>query len=148
MLEIGQTAPNFTLEASTGENISLADFSGRKVIVYFYPKDNTPGCTTEACDFRDHQAEFDTRGVVILGISKDSIKSHQNFIAKYGLNFTLLSDPDAKVCKEYGAWGVKCGREGIIRSTFVIGEDGTVLKVYPKVKVKGHIEAVLAELNS
>ncbi len=150
MLKEGQSAPDFTLEAVTGEKVSLSDYKGRKVILYFYPKDNTPGCTTEACDFRDHKEAIDAKGAVVLGISKDSIKSHRRFIDKHNLNFTLLSDPDGEVCEVYGVFGEKklFGKTflGIHRMTFIINEEGKIAKIYPGVKVRGHVEEVLAEV--
>jgi len=151
MLKEGQKAPDFTLESQTGETVSLSNFIGRKVVVYFYPKDNTPGCTIEARAFRDHKKEFDAKGITVLGISKDSRTSHQKFAEKQDLNFTLLSDPDGKTCQDYGVLGEKkmFGKTlfGVIhRTTFIIDEAGKVAKVYPKVKVKEHAEEVLADL--
>ena len=147
MITQGNKAPDFTLESSAGGSVSLKDYSGKKVVLYFYPKDNTSGCTTEACDFRDSSALFADKGAVILGVSRDSIKSHLGFINKHGLNFTLLSDPDGAVCQEYGAWGKKSsGKEGIIRTTVLIDEAGNVTKTFNKVKVKGHVEEMLSEL--
>ena len=147
MLEVGKLAPDFTLESSTGKTVSLSDFKGSGVVLYFYPKDNTPGCTTEACDFRNQKERFDAKGIVILGVSKDSAKSHQSFINKHSLNFTLLSDPDGKVCQDYGAWGKKpTGKEGILRTTVIIDRKGKVVEIYPRVKVKGHVEEVLANV--
>ncbi len=151
MLEEGQNAPDFTLETSVGEMVSLSDYRGKKVVLYFYPKDNTPGCTIEACNFRDNKKEFDAKGMVVLGISKDNQKSHQRFIDKHELNFTLLSDPEGKICRSYGVLGEKkmFGKTlfGVIhRTTFVIDEEGKIDKIYPKVKVKGHAAKVLAEL--
>lgn len=143
----GQPAPPFLLQDDTGTLRSLADFSGKTLVLYFYPKDDTPGCTTEAHNFRDLYAQFQSEGAEVVGVSGDSVASHQKFKAKYGLNFPLLSDPDKKMLEAYGAWGEKnmYGKKslGIIRSTVVVGPDGTVVKVYPKVKVAGHAEAVL-----
>jgi peroxiredoxin Q/BCP len=152
MLEKGQKAPDFTLETPTKDKVSLSDFRGKKVVLYFYPKDNTPGCTIEACEFRDHKEEFDTKDVVILGISKDNRDSHQRFIDKYNLNFTLLSDPNSETCRDYGVLGEKkmFGKTlfGVIhRTTFIINEEGKIAKIYPKVKVKEHIEEILADLK-
>lgn len=115
MVTIGEQAPDFTLETVDGKKVSLSDFIGKNVVVYFYPKDNTPGCTTEACDFRDHHEEFQQLDTVILGISRDSVKSHEKFIAKYHLPFILLSDPEGKVCQEYGVLKEKnmFGKKGL-----------------------------------
>ncbi len=149
-IKVGELAPDFTLPNQDGKEVSLSDYRGKKVILYFYPKDSTPGCTTEACDFRDNMKSFEDRNAVIIGVSKDSVKSHTNFIAKHGLPFELLSDKDVKVCEDYGIWQLKknYGREymGIVRSTYVIDEDGKVEKVYKVSKVKGHVEKVLEEL--
>ena len=140
-------AKNFSLPASNGNVVSLEDFKGKNVIVYFYPKDNTPGCTTEACSFRDSFEEFQSSETIILGISKDSIKKHNGFIEKHNLPFLLLSDEDGKVCEDYGVWQLKkmMGKEymGIVRSTFLIDKDGNLVKEWRAVKVNGHIEEVL-----
>ncbi len=145
MIQEGKKAPNFTLESTGGDTVSLKDFTGKKVVLYFYPKDNTSDCTKQACAFRDNKADYDAKDAVILGVSRDSIKSHQRFIDKHKLNFTLLSDPDGKVCQQYGAWGKKSsGKEGIIRTTVIIDASGNIEKIYNKVKVAGHVEAVLA----
>ena len=140
-------AKNFSLPASNGNVVSLEDFKGKNVIVYFYPKDNTPGCTTEACSFRDSFEEFQSSETIILGISKDSIKKHNGFIEKHNLPFLLLSDEDGKVCEDYGVWQLKkmMGKEymGIVRSTFLIDKDGNPVKEWKAVKVNGHIEEVL-----
>lgn len=151
MLKIGDKAPNFTLQSDTGGEVSLSQFTGKKdVVLYFYPRDNTSGCTKEACSFRDNLQQFDAKDSVILGVSPDSIKSHQNFIQKYGLNFTLLSDPDHKVAEAYGAWGEKSmyGRKymGILRTTFIIGKDGKIKNVFEKVNPADHAEEVLRKL--
>ena len=149
-LQPGDKAPGFSLQAASGTKVSLADLKGKTVVLYFYPKDMTPGCTQEACDFRDLGARFRKKGAVVLGVSKDPIDAHKKFIAKYSLPFELLSDEDGKACKAYGAWRKKklYGREfmGIVRSTFVIGPDGRIERVYDSVKVKGHAEAVLGAL--
>ncbi|RVU38068.1 thioredoxin-dependent thiol peroxidase [Hwanghaeella grinnelliae] len=146
-LQEGDTAPNFTLPTDGGGSVTLADLKGSPVVVYFYPKDNTPGCTTEAKDFRDLKGDFDKIGATIIGISKDSVKKHDNFKAKQELNFALASDEGSDVCEKFGAWGVKkmYGKEfeGIIRSTYLIGPDGKVAKAWPKVKVNGHAQEVL-----
>ena len=150
MIKEGAKAPAFTLESDDGGKVSLADLKGKKVVLYFYPRDNTPGCTLEAQGFRDASARLKRKGAVVLGVSRDSIASHRRFRDQHGLNFRLLSDPDAKAIKAYGAWGEKnmYGRktEGIIRTTVVIDEDGKVAKVFPKVKVASHVDEVLAAL--
>ncbi|KGR73599.1 thioredoxin-dependent thiol peroxidase [Ureibacillus manganicus] len=148
---VNEKAPEFTLVNEKGIDISLNDFLGKKVVLYFYPKDMTPGCTTEACDFRDHHDTFKELNAVILGVSADSSAQHTKFIEKYGLPFSLLVDEDHKVSEEYGVWVLKkmYGREfmGIERSTFLIDEDGIVLKEWRKVKVKNHIEEVLESIR-
>lgn len=146
-LKEGVLAPSFTLESDTGENLSLKDFKGKTVVLYFYPKDMTSGCTQQACDFRDQKSKFSRADTVILGISKDSIQRHQKFKEKESLNFILLSDEDGKVCQAYGVWKEKSmyGRKymGIERTTFVIGADGKIKKIFPKVKIPGHVDEVL-----
>lgn len=150
-LKIKDNAPLFSLPNQDNAEISLQDFQGSWVVVYFYPKDKTPGCTTEACDFRDRLELLSTRGAVVLGISPDSVKSHQGFIAKESLNFTLLSDTQKSVLKSYGAWGLKklYGKEyeGVIRSTFLINPQGKIAYIWKNVKVKGHSAEVLAKLE-
>ncbi len=150
MVEPGDKAPDFELPSDDGGVVRLSGLRGQKVILYFYPKDDTPGCTTEACDFRDRLPEIENRGAVVLGVSPDSIKSHQKFKAKYDLPFSLLSDPDHQVAGLYGAWGEKkmYGKtfEGLIRSTFVIDENGVIAEAYRKVKAKGHAERVVEGL--
>lgn len=151
LLSEGGRAPAFTLESDAGDRISLAQFAGKKtVVLYFYPKDATPGCTQQACDFRDSFARLRRADVEVLGVSKDSVASHAKFKAKHELPFTLLSDPDGEVCEAYGVWKEKSlyGRKfmGIERTTFVIGQDGKIRRIFPKVKVKGHVEAVLEAL--
>jgi peroxiredoxin Q/BCP len=152
MLEAGQKAPAFSLKDQDGKTVKLSDFKGQHVVLYFYPKDNTPGCTTEACDFRDSQAALKKAGAVVLGVSMDSEASHQKFIQKHGLNFPLLVDADHVVAEKYGAWGEKSmyGKTfmGLIRSTFLVGPDGKLKQVWPKVKVDGHVEAVLEALSA
>ena len=152
MLKPGDKAPDFTLKSHSGENVSLSDFLGKSdVILYFYPRDNTSGCTKEACSFRDNLPAIRAKNAVVLGVSPDSVKSHQNFIAKQNLNFTLLSDPDHTVAEAYGAWGEKrmYGRTymGIIRSTFIIGKNGVIKHVFDKVKTATHGEDVMAYLE-
>ncbi len=150
MLKEGDKVPAFTLRNASDESISLSDFTGKTVVVYFYPKDNTPGCTKEACEFRDIYDEILARGAVVLGISADSVKSHAKFAGKFNLPFHLLSDPEKKVLQIFGAWGKKklAGREymGVIRSTFVLDGGGVVKKVFPKVKAAGHAAEILALL--
>ncbi|MEN9800781.1 MAG: hypothetical protein RL653_4478 [Pseudomonadota bacterium] len=152
MLEAGQKAPAFSLKDQDGKTVKLSDFKGQHVVLYFYPKDNTPGCTAEACDFRDSQAALKKAGAVVLGVSMDSEASHQKFIQKHGLNFPLLVDADHAVAEKYGAWGEKSmyGKKfmGLIRSTFLVGPDGKLKQVWPKVKVDGHVEEVLEALSA
>lgn len=149
-LQKGDKAPKFELENADGVKISLGDFIGKNVILYFYPKDNTPGCTTEACEFTQNYDNFIKKDSIIIGISPDSVKSHSNFIQKYDLKHILLSDPNKEVAKLYGVWQVKknYGKEylGIVRSTFVIGKDGNIAKIYKNVKAKDHALKVLDEL--
>ena len=146
----GQKAPAFKLESSDGP-VSLADFAGKTVVVYFYPKDLTPGCTTEAIDFHKAKAKLAKKGVAVVGISRDSVALHEKFAAKCDLGFPLLSDPDGKVTRAWGAWGEKTmyGKktEGVIRSTFIVGPDGKIVKAWRKVKVAGHVDEVLAALD-
>lgn len=150
MIEAGEMAPEFELESDSGRTLRLRDYRGRRVILYFYPKDDTSGCTKEACGFRDTLPEFESRDAVILGLSPDGVASHRRFRDKYGLNFPLLADTDHAVAERYGAWGRKkmYGREfeGILRSTFVIGPDGRVERVYAKVKPASHARQLLADL--
>ncbi|WP_298789085.1 thioredoxin-dependent thiol peroxidase [uncultured Marinococcus sp.] len=142
----GKQAPDFELPATTGENIRLSDYQGQNVILYFYPKDNTPGCTTEACDFRDALPELNDKNVKVLGVSPDSMKKHENFTAKHELSFPLLSDEEQEAANAYGVWKWKknFGKEylGIVRSTFFIDTEGVVQKVWDEVKVKDHIGEV------
>lgn len=144
---IGNKAPDFTLRASNGEEVSLSDYKGQNIVLYFYPKDMTPGCTTEACDFRDYAAEFENINTVILGVSPDPIKKHQKFIDKHGLPFLLLADEDKKAAEVYNVWQLKknFGKEymGIVRSTFIIDKDGKLVKEWRKVKVKDHVKEAL-----
>jgi peroxiredoxin Q/BCP len=149
--KVGSKAPAFKLQDDSGNTVSLSDFKGKKVILYFYPKDSTPGCTTESCDFRDNLNRFLKSGAVVLGLSGDSVESHKKFKAKQGLNFPLISDPDHKALEGYGVWQEKSlyGRKfmGIVRTTFVIDEEGKIARVFPKVKVNGHVDEVLAALK-
>ena len=151
MIEEGKKAPDFELPSSEGGEVKLKDLRGKTVVLYFYPKDDTPGCTREACAFRDNQAALKKKGVVVLGVSGDSLASHDKFKAKYKLNFPLLSDSDKAVAKKYGAWGEKVlyGKKsvGMIRSTFVLDGEGVVRKVFPRVKVDGHAEKVLEAVS-
>ncbi|HAZ11357.1 MAG: hypothetical protein A2X86_20240 [Bdellovibrionales bacterium GWA2_49_15] len=144
MLQEGDKAPMFKLQSASGELIGLKDFRGKKVILYFYPKDLTSGCTQEACDFRDSLGNFKKKKAVVLGVSKDSVTSHEKFQHKYELNFPLLSDPEGKTCEDYGVWKEKSmyGRKyfGIVRTTFIIDEHGVIEKIFSKVKVKGHVQ--------
>ncbi len=146
-IEIGNQAPDFELLASNLEKVKLSDFKGKHVVLYFYPKDMTPGCTTEACDFRDQSEQFKELDTVILGISPDPVERHQKFIEKYGLPFLLLADTEHYAADEYGVWKLKknFGNEymGIERSTFIIDKNGTLVKEWRKVKVKGHVEDAL-----
>jgi peroxiredoxin Q/BCP len=150
MLKIGDKAPEFNAPTDAGSDVSLKDFRGKKVVLYFYPKDNTSGCTKEACDFRDNLARLKRKGVVVLGVSPDSVASHGKFRDKYELSFPLVSDPDHAIATAYGVWAKKSlyGRTflGIVRTTFLIDERGKIAKIFPKVKVAGHVEEVLAAL--
>ena len=152
MVEEGKPAPDFELATDTGETVKLSDLRGKQVVLYFYPKDDTPGCTTQACGIRDAYGEFERAGAVVFGISPDDATSHEKFKDKYSLPFTLLADDGHKVAEEYGVWGEKsyAGRTymGVNRSTFVIGEDGTVKKVMENVKPATHADDVLAVLSS
>ena len=151
MLEQGNPAPDFSLPDQHGKNHQLSDYSGNWVVLYFYPRDMTPGCTTEACNFRDDFPAFNDLNVVILGVSKDSIARHMKFAEKYDLPFTLLSDETGSVCESYGIWKEKSmyGKTfmGITRSTFLINPEGKIVRVYPKVKVKEHAAELLQALN-
>ena len=151
MIREGRKAPAFSLESSDGGKIALKDLAGKYVILYFYPRDNTPGCTTEANDFNKALRKIKARDAVVVGVSKDSIASHCKFADKYKLKFPLLSDPDGKMLEKYDAWGEKnmYGKKlmGILRSTVLIGPNGKVIKHFPKVKVNGHVEEVLGALD-
>lgn len=152
MISENSPAPDFKLLDETGEARALSDYRGKPVVLYFYPKDDTPGCTTEACSFRDDYAVYGDAGVVILGVSPDTPKSHAKFKEKYNLPFTLLADEGHAVCEMYGVWGLKkfMGREyeGVLRTTFLIDENGIIKKVFPKVKPDGHSAEVLAALKA
>lgn len=150
-LKIGDIAPDFTSTTQDGETLSLHDLKGRRVILYFYPKDNTPGCTVEAKNLRDGREQLEGMGFRIIGVSPDSVKSHQNFCGKHGLGFTLLSDPEHGVCEAYGVWGEKsmCGRKymGVFRTTFVIDGEGRIEKVFTKVDTKNHYQQIIDSYN-
>ncbi len=148
MLQIGIPAPDFTLHDKDGHPVSLSDFRGRKIVLYFYPKDNTPGCTRQACGFAANLAEFEKRGITVIGVSKDSVASHQRFAEKYDLPFLLLSDPDRIAIEAYGVWQEKkmAGKVGmgVVRTTFLIDEEGVITAVMPKVKPDTNAQDVLA----
>ena len=152
MLKENDKAPDFSLISDEGKKINLKDFRGKKVILYFYPKDNTSGCTKEACSLRDSIKSFEKNNAVVIGISKDDISSHKKFKEKYNLPFNLLSDESLETIKDYGVWKEKnmYGKKymGIERTTFIIDEKGIIRKIYPKVKVIGHIEEILNELKN
>ena len=147
-LQIGDPAPDFTLPNQDGDPVQLSTLRGQRVVIYFYPKDDTPGCTTEAQGFRDHLAAFSAAGVRVIGVSKDTAAKHDKFKAKHDLPFTLISDADGDICESFGVWVEKSmyGKKymGIERATFLVAGDGTIAKIWRKVKVKGHVEEVLA----
>ncbi len=147
MVATGQKAPDFEALDAKGETVKLGDFAGRKVVLYFYPRDDTPGCTIEACAFRDDLAKFKKAGVEVLGVSMDSVESHQKFAEKFGLPFRLLADPDGKIVKAYGVYGEKTfyGKKfmGVFRTTFLIDETGKIARIWEKVKPEGHAKEVL-----
>lgn len=149
--KVGELAPDMKLPASNGEEVSLADFRGKYIVLYFYPKDMTPGCTTEACDFRDYHEQFSELDAVIIGVSPDPIEKHQKFIEKHGLPFLLLSDEEHKLAEAYGVWKLKkrFGKEamGIERSTFLIDREGKLIKEWRNVRVKGHVEEALTYIK-
>lgn len=152
MVEVGKQAPNFTLKNQHSELISLDDFHGKNVVLYFYPKDMTPGCTTQACDFRDNYDRFKDTNTVILGVSPDPVERHQKFIEKYDLPFHLLADENHEIAKLYGVWQLKktFGREyyGIVRSTFIIDEEGILREEMRNVRVKGHVDRAFEAVKS
>ena len=152
MIEEYQPAPDFTLQDQTGAEVTLSKFRGHPVVLYFYPKDDTPGCTTEACAFRDARTDYEKAGAKVIGVSPDDVKSHAKFAKKHDLPFTLVADVEQKVCETYGVWQEKSmyGKTymGVVRSTFVIDAGGVVRKVFPKVKVDGHSDAVLEAIHS
>ena len=147
MLQIGTKAPDFTLKDQNGNDVRLSDFAGKKVILYFYPKDNTSGCTKQACAFAQHDEALRGLNAVVIGVSKDSVRSHLGFAAKYNLPFTLLSDPELQVLQAYGVWQEKkmCGKVcmGVVRTTYIIDEDGTIVRVMEKVKPETNAEEIL-----
>mgnify|MGYP000740071531 CR=1 FL=1 len=147
MAEIGEKAPSFTLPRDAGGEVSLSGYAGQNVVLFFYPKDNTPGCTKEAIDFTTDQPAFEAANTVVIGLSKDSVKKHDNFVAKHDLGVILASDADSDVCEQYGVWKEKSmyGKKflGIERSTFLIDAEGKLAHIWPKVRVKGHVDAVL-----
>lgn len=150
-LKIGDKAPDFSAVTNGGLKVSLSDFAGKIVVLYFYPRDDTPGCTTEACSFRDNFSEFQKRGVVVLGVSTDSAQSHDKFVEKFKLPFPLLADEDKTIVNAYGVWGKKSflGRkyEGTMRVTFLIGGDGLIKNIWPKVKLDKHIAEILTVIT-
>ena len=152
MVEIGDEAPDFTLPADDGGTVTLSKLRGKKVLIYFYPKDDTPGCTTQACDLRDRMPDLKSEGAVVLGISPDSVKSHVKFKRKFDLNFPLLADEDHKVAERYGAWAEKNNYGikslGIVRSSFLIDEQGRIADLWRKVKAKGHAEWLMEKLKA
>jgi peroxiredoxin Q/BCP len=147
MLKVGDLAPDFTAPTDAGERLRLKDFRGHKVVLYFYPKDDTPGCTAEACDFRDRFRNFDRKGAVVLGVSVDGVASHAKFKAKHGLNFPLIGDEEHRIVDAYGVWKEKSmyGRKymGVERTTFLIDEKGKIARIWEKVKVSGHADELL-----
>ncbi len=152
MLKAGDKAPDFDLPTNAGDTLSMKTLKGKTVVLYFYPKDMTPGCTTEAQEFRDHIKDFEKAGAVVVGVSKDSVKRHDNFVAKHDLPFQLVSDEDGHLCEDYGVWLEKSmyGKKfmGIQRATFIIDGKGVIQHVWPKVKVKGHVAKVLATVQA
>ena len=151
MLEVGVKAPDFTLPDQNGDLHSLSDYRGKKVILDFYPKDNTPGCTKQACGFAERYPQFIEKGAVVLGISKDSVASHKKFEEKYGLPFTILSDPELKVIQAYDVWKEKMNygklSMGVVRTTYLIDEEGKIVKAFDKVKAADNPEQMLGELS-
>ena len=150
MVKVGEVAPDFTAAADTGADFTLGSMRGRKVVLYFHPRDNTPGCTQEACDFRDLSPTLSEKNTVVIGVSTDSVMSHQNFKSKYSLPFTLVADPEREIVNQYGVWVEKknYGRSymGVARTTLVIDEAGIIERIFEDVRVKGHAGAVLGSL--
>ena len=151
ILQIGDTAPDFTSTTDAGKTITLSELAGKRVVLYFYPKDDTPGCTTQACDFRDNYLAIEEKNALVLGISPDGVKSHQKFKTKYNLPFTLVADEGHQIAEAYGVWVEKSnyGKKymGVERTTFLIDPDGTLARIWPKVKVAGHGDEVLAAVQ-
>jgi thioredoxin-dependent peroxiredoxin len=152
MIEVGQLAPDFTLPDQNGREVTLSQFRGTPVVLYFYPRDDTPGCTVEACAFRDARENYAQAGAKVIGVSPDSVKSHARFVEKHQLPFTLVADTEKRVCESYGVWQEKSlyGKKsmGVVRSTFVIDGEGVVRHVFGKVKVAGHSDAVLKAIDA
>ena len=152
MIEVGTAAPDFTAPTDGGGSFTLSEQRGKFVVLYFYPKDSTPGCTVEACNFRDIHSDITSLNAVVVGVSKDSVRKHDNFVKKQSLNFPLVSDADSDICEKYGTWVKKkmYGKEymGIARATFLVGPDGVVREVWPKVRVKEHSAEVVAALRT
>jgi thioredoxin-dependent peroxiredoxin len=152
MIEVGQLAPDFTLQDQNGRDVTLSALRGRVVVLYFYPRDNTPGCTKQACAFRDARAEYAKAGAEVIGVSPDTSASHRKFADKFALSFSLAADPEKSVCQSYGVWQEKTlyGKTsmGVVRTTFLIDGNGIVRRVFPKVKVEKHSEAVLEAIKS
>ncbi len=150
-LEVGQDAPLFTGVDQNGNKVSLSDFNGKKVVLYFYPEDDTPGCTAQACNLRDNYGLLKQNGFEILGVSPDNIESHQKFESKYNLPFTLLADPEHKIINQYGVWGEKnlYGNKfmGVLRTTFVIDENGKIVKIFKRPKTQEHAEEIIEKVN-
>ncbi|PLX20347.1 MAG: thioredoxin-dependent thiol peroxidase [Salinivirgaceae bacterium] len=150
-LEVGDKAPDFQAKDQNGNAISLSDFKGKKLILYFYPKDNTPGCTAEACNLNDNYSDLTSKGFEVVGVSPDSIESHQKFIAKYNLSFHLIADTDKEVINKYGVWGEKnmYGKKsmGLLRTTFVIDEEGKIVHIFKRVQTKDHTNQILQKVN-
>jgi peroxiredoxin Q/BCP len=151
MLKEGSKAPDFTSKDQDGNKVKLSDYKGKRVVLYFYPKDDTPGCTKEACSFRDANDLFNSKGIKVFGVSTDDEKSHQKFISKFQLPFDLIADTDKKIVEKYGVWGEKSmyGKKymGTLRKTFLIGEDGKIVKIFDKVNVSEHADEVLAAFS-
>lgn len=145
-LAVGDIAPDFTLPSDSGEIYTLSKLQGNKVIIYFYPRDDTPGCTTEACDFRDQWSVIQGKGAIVLGVSKDTVDSHTKFKTKFNLTFPLLSDVEGEVCEKYGVWVKKPQGMGIERATYLIDEEGKIAHIWRKVKVQGHVIDIMSKL--